>query len=62
MEVSKTELLRKGLESSIFYTSHELVIRFQYKGSCEGPYTLITVLDYNARYNKTLKSFLSTQQ
>ena len=39
------------------YTSRELLMRFQCKGSCKGPYTLTTVLDYNARYNKTLKSF-----
>ena len=45
------------------YTSHELRIGFQCKGSCKGPYTLTAVSDYNAWYNETLNSFfLSTQQ
>ena len=48
---------------SFLYTSHELWIGFQCKGSCKGPYTLTAVSDYNAWYNETLNSFfLSTQQ
>ena len=39
------------------YTSHELRIGFQCKGSCKGPYTLTAVSDYNAWYNETLNSF-----
>ena len=41
----------------MFYTSHELRIGFQCKGSCKGPYTLTAVSDYNAWYNETLNSF-----
>ena len=46
----------------VMYTSHELLIRFQCKGLFKGPYSLTIVLHYNARYNKTPESFLSTQQ
>ena len=44
------------------YTSHELRIGFQCKGSCKGPYTLTAVSDYNAWYNETLNSFFFYQR
>ena len=53
----------QAVQRPLCYTSHELRIGFQCKGSCKGPYTLTAVSDYNAWYNETLNSFfLSTQQ
>ena len=53
---------RNSLRNSLF-TSHELRISFQCKGSCKGPYTLKAVSDHNARMiMRRLTLFLSIQQ